>query len=174
VRALNKESSRGGTALYDAAVACSEALSKHDLPKNDQSKDPADALRLIFIFSDGEDNASHVNRDAAEHAVVSARVRVYAIGEKDTGGPRPSGGTRGFETLRRLSEISGGKHYSPGKKIDPEQIVDDISADLAGLYAVTLTSDQTLPAGRFYKLEVKSSKKNVAITAPRQYSVPAR
>jgi VWFA-related protein len=179
LKALDKAGSRGGTALYDAMIACSDLLSKHDLPKNDLSKNdlsksPLDALRLMFIFSDGDDNASNVSLEAVEHAVISAQVRVYALEEKDTASPNTSVRTRGPETLRRLSEISGGKHFPPGKKMEPEQIAADISADLASLYAVTLTSDQTLTAGRFYKLEVKSGRKNIAITAPRQYFVPAR
>jgi Mg-chelatase subunit ChlD len=47
-KALNKENSRGATALYDAVVTCAE-----DLFKNDSSKNPPDTLRLILIFSDG-------------------------------------------------------------------------------------------------------------------------
>jgi hypothetical protein len=47
--------------------------------------------------------------------------------------------------------------------------VADISGDLASPYAVTLTSDKMLSEGRLYKIQVNCDKKNVVVTAPRQY-----
>jgi Mg-chelatase subunit ChlD len=155
-KALNNEISRGPTALYDAVVACSENLSKAD-----SSKSPPDALRLIFIFSDGEDNASHISRDEVERTVISAGIRVYAIGEKDTGGSSPSATAKGIETLKRLSDLSGGKHYFPGKKMDSEQTLADISGDLASLYAVTLTPDNRLRSDRSYNLRSNAGRRTL-------------
>ncbi len=151
---------RGGTAMFDAMVACSGALSKGA---------PDAALHTMFIISDGEDNASKVTRTAVERALISSRVRVYAIAEKDADSSHSS---RGIANLEYLAELTGGKSYLPGRKWTLDKILADIATDLAGLYAVTPNSDRALAADRFHKLEVKSTRKDVAISAPRQYFVP--
>lgn len=161
IKALRLDA-RGGTALFDAVVACSGDLSKGA---------PDAALHTIFIISDGDDNASKVNEQAVERALISSRVRVYAIAEKDADNANSSRGTR---NLKRLAELTGGKSYLPGKEWTIQRILTDISSDLAGVYAITLSSDRPLAGDRFHKLEVKSNRKYPAITAPRQYFVPAQ
>jgi VWFA-related protein len=162
IKGINQDA-RGGTALYDTMVACSDEL----------SKGAPDVLRLIFILSDGEDNSSHVNRQAAERTLVTDRIRVYSVGQESA--PNPIAQTKGSgdKNLKVFAELTGGKSYLPGKKMDLEKILADISGDLAGTYFMTLTSDKSFTPDRLLKLEVKCGKKNIAVTTPRQYFVPS-
>ncbi len=153
------QTAAGGTAMYDAMAACTNRLSRAGADT---------ALRLMFVLSDGEDNSSHINREATERTLVSARVRVYSIGERGTAN---GNATHGFGNLKRFAEATGGRNYLPGKDWTLDKILSDISNDLAGLYTVTLDSERALAGDRIHKLEVKSARKDLAITAPREYSM---
>jgi Ca-activated chloride channel homolog len=161
-----KQAARGGTALFDTMVACSD-----DLSKGEWSKGAPDALRLMFVLSDGEDNASHLNRQAAERTLLKARIRVYSIGQTSGANSTAELRAKGDKSLKGFAELTGGKTYLPGKNMNLERIVADISSDLAGLYSMTLASDNSA-GDRVHKLEVKCSKKDVALSAPREYYVP--
>lgn len=162
VAALSKTTARGGTALYDAMVACSDALVKAA---------PGPGLRVMFIFSDGDDNSSHVNKDGTVSTLLKAGMRVYSIGHKDAV-PSPTVTGNGGTVLRQFAEKTGGRTYSSDKEKDFDKILADISGELASLVAVTVASASPLPGDRFYKLEVKCSRKDVSLNAPRQYFAP--
>jgi VWFA-related protein len=155
IKALANETPRGGTALYDAMVACSNRMLK-DAPEA--------ALRLIVILSDGEDNSSHLNRDATERTLVMAGVKVYTIGRVEA--------PRAAAALKQFAEATGGRNYSAWKKDELEKLIADISGELDSLYSVTLAPAKPLPGDRSYKIDVKCNRKNISITAPRQYFVP--
>ena len=166
IKGINQDA-RSSTAMYDAMAQCSAHLSK-----NDETTNVGDFLRVMFVLSDGEDNSSVVTKERAEHNLVAKGFRVYSIGQKDVGGYSPSQAAKASKTLKQFAEVTGGKSYLPAKEMTPEQIVDDIASDLANLYAVTLSSQGTLPGDRVYKLEVRCGKRGFAVTAPREYFVP--
>jgi Ca-activated chloride channel homolog len=157
-QALSKESPRGGTALYDAMVACSDEL----------ARGASAALRLMIILSDGEDNSSRVNRDATALALVKEGVRVYSIGR----GEAP----RAVAALKQFAEATGGKNYFPRKEADLDKLLTDISGELDSLFSVTVAPASPLPGNRVYRIELKfnkkNDKKNISISAPRQYFAP--
>jgi Ca-activated chloride channel family protein len=163
VKALAKTSARGGTALYDAMVASARQMSAAKTA-------PTSVLRVMFILSDGEDNASRVTRDAAVQAVMQAGIRIYAIGE--TPDPdKPHNTARATSALKEFALRTGGKVYLPGKNQDATKIAADIAEELTNLFAVTYTPQQK-PDSQLHKLEIKSNKKAVSITAPDRYYTP--
>ena len=162
-----KQDTRGSTAMYDAMVACSDHLSE-----NDSTPGVRDNMRVMFLISDGEDNSSRISREGAERKLVTERIRVYSIGQNDVAHPREA--ARAGKTLKQFAEATKGRNYLPSKEVTPEQIVEDISSDLAGLYAVALTSERTMTGDRIYKLEVRCEKRDCIATAPREYFVPLR
>ena len=168
IKSINQDA-RGSTAMYDAMVACSDHLAK-----NDSSTAGPDTLRVMFVLSDGVDNSSRTTREDAERALISERIRVYSVGQEGVGGYRPELAPRASKSLKQLVESTGGKEYLLTKKMTLDQIVQDISSDLANLYAVTLSSERTMPRGHVYKLEVKCRKQDSAVTAPREYFIPLR
>jgi hypothetical protein len=72
--------------------------------------------------------------------------------------------------LKQFAEATGGRSYLPEKNETLEEIVEDISCDLANAYAVTLTSERTIPTGQIYKLEVRCANRDFVVNAPREYS----
>jgi VWFA-related protein len=160
-----QQDARGATAMYDAMVACSDHLSKND--------SAPDTPRVMFVLSDGVDNASRTFQDEAERTLIRERIRVYSIREKFTEPyQRTAEVARENKSLRQLVESTGGKNYLLTKEVTLDRIVQDISADLSGLYAVALISEKTVPPGHVCKLEVRCGKKDCAVTAPREYFVP--
>lgn len=165
IKNINQES-RGATAVYDAMVACSDHLSKDDSPKAG-----SDTLRLMFVLSDGIDNSSRATREDAERTLIAERIRVYSIAE-EVAGYRPDQVAKANKSLKQLVESTGGKGYLLTNKMTLDQIVQDISNDLASLYAVTLSSERTMPRGHVCKLEVRCVNKDCTVTAPREYFIP--
>ena len=68
--ALEHVESRGGTALYDAIVASADQLAKSPLQR-----------KVLFVVTDGEDDASQENLEEAVHRLQQENGPVvYAIG----------------------------------------------------------------------------------------------
>ena len=163
IRRISQDS-RGATALYDAIVACSDYLSKKDLPQ-----DGSDTLNVIFLLSDGIDNSSRTTAGDAERTLLTRAIRVYSIGEESEGSNTPDQISSARKSLRRMVGATGGKEYSVNKRMPVDQIVQDISSDLGGLYTVSLGSEKDLSIGHVYKLEVRCRQADCAVTAPREY-----
>jgi Ca-activated chloride channel family protein len=166
VKALDKPDPRGATALYDAIVASADRMS---MSKND----PDPVLRIMFILSDGEDNASFSTRDAAVQAALKAGMKIYSLGQKNPDPHTPGAfAHRGMDALREFAYKTGGKAYFADKQGDIDKSVGDISDELGHLFLITLSPSDQHPNGRIHELEVKSTKKNVSISAPSQYYAP--
>ena len=150
VDAISHEKSYGGTAFYDAAVSAANHIAK-----------AADsAPRVMFILSDGEDNASHVRREFAAQSLLNARIRVYVIGQ---GRPQRRAG----ETLKLFTESTGGRAYFPAKQEDEDAALADISNDLSNLFSVSYVPSN--PAeGRLREIEVRCKKSGVSVAAPQR------
>jgi len=155
VRAVGKERAVGGTAIYDAAARCANHLVKAA---------PGGGVRVMFILSDGEDNASNVSQDATASALVRAGVRAYGLGG--------TGGQRAITAVKHLTEDSGGKVYVIWKEQDLEAALTDLAGELSSLFAITASPAVVLPGGRSYKLEIRTFKKDVSLAGPHQYYIP--
>src|SRR5580698_1667668 len=156
VSAIEKEQAMGGTAMFQAIFGCASRMLK-DAPDNN--------LRVMFILSDGEDNLSRVNRDAAVTTVLKAGMRVYAIGQY--------GESRlGLKTLTLFAEATGGRTYFPSKQKDIGKAITDIADELSSILAVTFTVPGEMHDGRLHQLEAKCSKNGVSVTAPELYYAP--
>jgi Ca-activated chloride channel homolog len=112
-QALEKVEARGGTALYDAVVASGEELKQAKLQK-----------KVLFVVTDGEDNASRSTLEQAVHWLQGENgPAVYAIGI--LGGEE--GERRAKRALETLAVRTGGIAFLP-KTIDQ---VDEISRTVA-------------------------------------------
>ena len=150
MKAITTERVKGYTALYDAVAACSDALAK--------AAHESDS-RVMFIFSDGEDNASYLKLDGALLSIVKAGVRVYSIGH-----PRSP---RAVHALKQFAENTGGKNYFSANPEDIEKTLADISGDFASMYSVQVASADPLFRDHVYKVAFKCNKKSVSLGTPR-------
>jgi len=112
-QALEKVEARGGTALYDAMVASADYMKKNAKLQK----------KVLFVVTDGEDNASTDTLEQAIHQLQQENgPTVYAIGL--LGEERARRARRALETM---AERTGGIAFLP-KTLDE---VDDISRTVA-------------------------------------------
>jgi VWFA-related protein len=118
--ALEKYDARGGTALYDAIDAAADHL------KRNARRDK----KVIFVVTDGEDNAS---RDTLEQAVQSLQqddgATVYAIGL--LGGEKER---RARRALQILAQKTGGIAFFPRTLDEVDQISKTVAHDIRNQY----------------------------------------
>ena len=70
----------GGTALYDGvAYACDSRMKTDEL---------AAARRVLIVLSDGEDNLSHITRDAAVAKAIETGVVIFSVSTGDDSASR--------------------------------------------------------------------------------------
>jgi Mg-chelatase subunit ChlD len=109
----------GGTAAYDALGAATEIL----------KKDAAPGPRVIYLFSDFEDNQSHHTLEEVASELVHQRTRIYAFAPDSNSN---SGGfDLGRERLRRLVRTTGGAIITVPQKIKPKKMADALANDLS-------------------------------------------
>jgi len=120
--ALEKYDARGGTALYDAIDAAADHL------KRNARRDK----KVIFVVTDGEDNAS---RDTLEQAVQSLQQdggpTVYAIGL--LGGEKER---RARRALQVLAQKTGGIAFFPKTLDEVDQISKTVAHDIRNQYSI--------------------------------------
>ncbi len=166
VKALDKSNPKGATALYDALIVSANSMLT-------SKGDPAPVLRIMLVLSDGEDNASFSTRDAAAQAALKGGIKIYSLGQKNPDPHTPSSfAHRGVDALREFARKTGGKAYFPDTQESIDESAADIADELGHLFLVTLSPSDQHPDGRIHKVEIKSTKKDVSITAPTQYYAP--
>ncbi|MEP7225182.1 MAG: type II secretion system F family protein, partial [Actinomycetota bacterium] len=110
-----------GTHIYDALIEASKSIEAQGLER-----------ATIVLLSDGTDFGSDASRAEALAALDDANVRVISVGLKS---PQYDP-----QTLRAVSQRSGGKYAEAAKPAELAAIFSDIGADLASEYELTYRS----------------------------------
>ena len=139
--ALDHVESRGGTALYDALIASADYLLKSPLQR-----------KVIFVVTDGEDDASQENLEEAVHRLQQENGPVvYAIGllgeEKNRKARR---------ALELLADHTGGIAFFPPNLGEVDEISSTVARDIRSQY--TISYDPTTPksVGGFRTIHVEA------------------
>jgi len=120
--ALEKVEARGGTALYDALVASADHLKKSGKLQK----------KVLFVITDGEDNASQENLEqAVRHLQVEDGPAVYAIGILGEERQR-----RARRALQTLAESTGGIAFLPRTADEVDQISKTVAHDIRNQYTI--------------------------------------
>ncbi len=145
----------GGTAVYDAIEqTCIRRLSRLG--------NPGTPRRVILLISDGEDNSSHVPRDAVENTAEKEGVAVFSLITESS-----LSGRQGQHFLKEVSEVTGGRAISVKNPTDP---VAPLLEAIGGQWALNFTPAQSLDK-KLHSLGVKTSQKDIRISAPAHISV---
>jgi hypothetical protein len=162
LRRFPPQSRSGGTALYDAIIhAAIEQLSSAKIPRNSR--------RAIFILSDGGDNTSHKSLAQTLKLVQNEGIPIFSIGfSRDKGSDSPRELKRDFETLRTLSDSTGGVVTFLDQPGDPVQR----AAYLIDGQCLMLFKPPTLKPKKSYALRIESSVKEIHVLAPTEYFMP--
>jgi Ca-activated chloride channel homolog len=136
-RAVLRTRAEGQTALFDALSEVAQEISKRP------------GKKALVVFSDGDDNASVLNANAAVTRAKKAGIPLYAIAEGEA--------TRSKELRRLLEDLSkrtGGSSYEAKKPADIDQVFQKISLDLQHLYMLTYQPPPGADASKWRKIEV--------------------
>ncbi len=143
--ALDKVEARGGTALYDAMVASAEQLKTAKLQK-----------KVLFVVTDGEDNAS---RSTLEQAVRWLQEEngptVYAIGL--LGGEE--GGRRAKRALETLASRTGGIAFLPKTLDQVDEISRTVAHDIRSQYTIGYKPTSPKSVGGYRAIRVDAHAK---------------
>lgn len=120
--ALEHVESRGGTALYDAVVASADQLNKSPLQR-----------KVLFVVTDGEDDASQETLEEAVHRLQQENGPVvYAIGL--LGDEKTRHAKRALEIL---ADRTGGIAFFPPTLGDVDQISSTVAHDIRSQYTIS-------------------------------------
>lgn len=131
--------SAGATAIWDAVRATVDTLPP-----------AADSRRLIILLTDGEDTISKIKlRDAIEHAAAND-VAVFSFGiaagdfyELDR------------DSLKKLSEQTGGRAFFPKRVADLDAILLETAASLQSRYALSYCAGNQKPSSDPLKIQIE-------------------
>jgi VWFA-related protein len=113
----------GSTALYDALLYGYRQLA---------AQQDARERRVIFLLTDGDDQASRNALQPALDRVRNGGVTVFALGQGDA---LDKGDLR--DVLRRMAEETGGEAYFEKDKTRLDAVFTDIAAAMRALYLVS-------------------------------------
>ncbi|HEX6879389.1 MAG TPA: VWA domain-containing protein, partial [Terriglobales bacterium] len=143
--ALERVASRGGTALYDALVAAADHLRKS--AKLDK--------KALLVVTDGEDNASRENLEAAIRRLsVEGGPTVYTIGllnEEERGAAK-----RAKRALRLIAEQTGGVSFFPKDYNEVDTITRQVAHDIRNQYTIGYKPNAPKNDGGFRTVRVEA------------------
>ena len=125
-RAVLRTQALGDTALYDALARVGQDLSGRA------------GKKVIVLFTDGKDNVSTLNPDAAIQRAKANGVPIYTIAQGEAIGHRDL-----LEQLAGISKATGGEAFAIEKPSEIGRVFDKVSEDLTHGY---LLSFQPPPA----------------------------
>ncbi len=144
--ALEKIDARGGTALYDAVVASSDHLKRN--ARLDK--------KVIFVVTDGEDNASNENLEQAVKLLQEENgPQVYAIGILgDEEHPK-----RAKRALETIAQRTGGLAFFPKTLDEVDEISRTVAHDIRNQYTIGYKPTNPKGTGGFRTVKVEAKAK---------------
>ena len=144
--ALEKIDAKGGTALYEAAVASTEHLKRNARLER----------KVLFVVTDGEDNAS---RETLEQAVKQLQEEngpsVYAIGILgDEEHPK-----RAKRALEIIAQRTGGLAFFPKTLDEVDEISRQVAHDIRNQYTIGYKPTNPRSSGGFRQIRVEAKVK---------------
>jgi Ca-activated chloride channel family protein len=141
-QALQKVSTKGSTALYDAIVASAIHL------KNDNRVE----RRILLVVTDGRDNASQQTlAEAMRHLQGENGPTLYAIGllgdelqQSDSG------------ALMSLAKVTGGAAFFPKSLNEVDDIARTVARDIHSQYTIAYKPTNHSHAAKYRVIEVKA------------------
>jgi Ca-activated chloride channel homolog len=139
--ALEHVEARGGTALYDAIVAACDHLTESKLQR-----------KVLFVVTDGEDDASQESIEEAVHRVQQENGPViYAIGL--LGDEKSRKAKRALETF---AQRTGGIAFFPPTLTDVDEISSSVAHDIRNQYTISYVPTTPKSAGGYRTIRVEA------------------
>lgn len=152
----------GATSLYDAIDLAARHMS--------QGVQTGQFRCAIVIFSDGDDNQSHLTRQQALESAQRANAVLFAV--SPTSEPNAAG--QGDKVLNFLTSETGGTALFPFRMEDLARSFDTITKELRHQYHIMYRPEPLAADGKFHAVEVrlKQSKGGFKVRARKGYYAP--
>jgi VWFA-related protein len=143
---------RGSTALYDALCA-----------PHPQNMAAARGRKIYVVFSDFQDNTSHVNSQKTVKIMQHAAISVFPVtlGESIAQFPSKKEDKRGREQARVFAEETGGLAFNPDSTKELANLATELSSLVRGYYRVSYSISSV--EEKKQKLRVESARPQVKI-----------
>ena len=148
--AINAARPGGGTSFYDAVAQCAQRMANG---RDEQSR------KVMFVFSDGDDNQSQASSKTAVQAAIEAGVRVYVAYAEPVVPRQPS-------ILKHLTEETGGAVFVLHGNKDTAVFATGLDQELHNLLAVTYLRKPG-QENEVRHIDIKCERKGVRISAPK-------
>jgi Ca-activated chloride channel homolog len=144
--ALEKIDAKGGTALFEAVVASADHL----------KRDARLERKVLFVVTDGEDNASRENlEEAVKQLQEENGPSVYAIGILgDEEHPK-----RARRALEIIAQRTGGLAFFPGTLDQVDEISRQVAHDIRNQYTIGYKPTNPRASGGFRAIRVEAKVK---------------
>src|SRR5579862_1438608 len=143
--ALEKVEARGGTALYDAVVASAEYMKKNARLQK----------KVLFVVTDGEDNASRETmEEAIKHVQEENGPTVYAIGILGEEKAR-----RARRALETMAQATGGIAFLPKTLDEVDNISNTVARDIRSQYTIGYKPTTPKSVGGYRAIHVVAKAK---------------
>ena len=147
---LERYETRGGTALYDAVLASNDHLMK--APKLEK--------RVLFVVTDGEDDASLNTLEQTIRKVQRENgPTIYTIGILDEQGSHKR---RAQRALRELAEGTGGVAFFPASLDEVDKITQQIAHDIRNQYTILYKPSNPQSKGGYRSVKVEAHARGFA------------
>jgi VWFA-related protein len=141
-----------GTRVFDTVIEAAEMMK------------PVQGRKAVMILSDGDDNDSESNLDAAIEAALKSDTLIYSILFTDG-----FAGGAGQHALEKMAYETGGAYFAVSKKLSIDQIFDRIQTELRSQYNIGYVSDKSVDIPEFRKIQVKVSDKGFSVQTRTRY-----
>ena len=155
LRAVERLSAWGGTALYDVIIRGVQQLSKQA------------GRRVLVVFSDGDDRTSHATIKAVEQAVRASDATLFMVALGN--GVREAQLRSGIE---RLVNLSGGRALFVGRSDQLDGPFAEILEELSHQYVVGYESTNTARNGAWREVRLEAPGTGFAVRARQGYRAP--
>ena len=151
----------GGTHLYDAVF----------LGANDVLAKEAGRKALILI-TDGQDQGSMLDRDAAIEAAQKTDAIIYGILFVDRQFYGFGGGYSGESTLKKMAEETGGRLFRPNNARELADAFQQISDELRSQYNIGYSPSNAAHDGSYRRIDVLLRQGGLKVQARKGYYAP--
>jgi len=154
----------GASSLFDAIdFVCKERLTGNSPP----------ARRVLVVLTDGGDNQSRINVNAAIAAAQRAKAAIIAISTREAGNNYQQPGTD--SVLKRLAEDTGGSAFLDLRPKDMRKVFSEIAYQLDSMFQVVYIPAETAKSGEAHQVRTKPIPgKKLHVQAPKQYYAVTR
>ena len=138
VRAVDRLAAWGATALYDVIVRGIDMLGART------------GRKALVVFSDGEDQGSHVTLDQVEQRLQASDVTLYIIGQG-----RLLSVERLQKVMERLSNSTGGRVFAMASIDQLSSAFDTLLEELSHQYLIGYPPPGDVRDGKFHEIKVR-------------------